>query len=692
MRTPDDELTRAELTTADLIGHRSVEINMDTGLSGGSADATQLEGKTRLTSASDAEIDLAARTRLTSSADEAPTEADGGTRVSAVAKPPETGDEALDRIGKTLGSYLVKRIIGRGGMGCVYEAEHTKLGRPVALKVLNSDYAKRRDAVARFFQEARAVNQIRHSNIVDVTDLVELDDGTTFIIMELLEGANITQHMNRGRMGTTRALGVLIQICDALGAAHAHKIIHRDLKPDNIVVKFNDDGPATVKLCDFGVAKLLNPDTHQEGLTAAGCVVGTPAFMSPEQAAGLKLDHRSDIYSLGAIMYELFCEQPLFRGRSFGEYIRLHLEKAPLHPSKTKGADQISGELADIILRCLQKSPDRRYQNAADLRKDLVGLLSAEEAELLTIDSGLLHTDEDEETLLAPTNRRGSVFPVDVEDDDEKTLMTPARGFHTPSVGMETAMVFGDVPSRQPRSRRSAGLWVGGIIALAAVAGVALAISEKGATTDTAASVTESSPDTTEIPSPAAEVKPLATPEEKMPVVAVVKVTSTPTAKLFQANEDTPRCKTPCELEVTTVAARTKAGTMAFGVFRLVAEGHELEPFNIDLTNPPPAIHRILKPIAPIDAGVGSTVAAADPKDPKSADEPPAGADKTATVTKTTSKKKSPKRPSGKKTAKSKPSGKKNSGKDKASSTAKPKCKKAPGGKEALYNPFGKCK
>ncbi|HEV7555971.1 MAG TPA: serine/threonine-protein kinase, partial [Kofleriaceae bacterium] len=250
-------------------------------------------------------------------------------------RPAPRSDDPEAYIGETLGVYRVAQLLGKGGMGYVYRAEHVKLGREVALKLLRADYSRRRDSVARFFQEARTVNRVRHRNIVDVTDFVELDDGTTFIIMELLTGTSLGRWARTG-IDLPRALAVLVQICDGLGAAHAVGVVHRDLKPDNVVVVPTSDGAELVKLLDFGVAKLLNRDDEDIGFqTAAGSVIGTPAYMSPEQAGGMSLDHRSDIYSLGAIMYELFCGQPMFRGRSFGEYVRKHLTEQPVPPRQT---------------------------------------------------------------------------------------------------------------------------------------------------------------------------------------------------------------------------------------------------------------------------------------------------------------------------------------------------------------------
>jgi serine/threonine-protein kinase len=286
-------------------------------------------------------------------------------------------DDSFEYLGAVLGSYRIAELLGKGGMGYVFRAEHVKLGREVALKLLRSDYASRRDAVARFFQEARTVNRVRHRNIVDVTDFVELDDGTTFIIMELLTGQSLGAWAKTG-IDLPRALAVLVQICDGLGAAHQVGVVHRDLKPDNVIIVPTADGAELVKLLDFGVAKLVHREDVDIGFeTQAGSVIGTPAYMSPEQAGGMTVDGRSDIYSLGAIMYELFCGQPMFRGRSFGEYVRKHLTEHPAPPRATPGGAGIDLELEAVILRCLDKDPDQRFADIHELRDALLARLGS---------------------------------------------------------------------------------------------------------------------------------------------------------------------------------------------------------------------------------------------------------------------------------------------------------------------------
>jgi serine/threonine protein kinase len=288
---------------------------------------------------------------------------------------PRTPRALNDRnIGRELGSYRIVSLLGAGGMGQVYKAEHTKIGREVALKLLRPEYAAKRDAVHRFFQEARAVNAIGHENIVDITDYVELDSGETFFIMELLQGQDLADILRGAAtpMPLHRAMQIALQVCEALVAAHATGIIHRDLKPDNIFIVEAGSRHDYVKLLDFGVAKLqggLSGTSSYE--TAAGSVIGTPAYMSPEQASGIPVDARSDIYSLGAILYEMFTGHPVFRAKSFGEFVVKHMNDQPVAPRDLADAPRIPIALEQVILRCLEKDPNKRYQSVEELREDL---------------------------------------------------------------------------------------------------------------------------------------------------------------------------------------------------------------------------------------------------------------------------------------------------------------------------------
>ncbi|MEZ4367866.1 MAG: serine/threonine-protein kinase [Kofleriaceae bacterium] len=281
-----------------------------------------------------------------------------------------------ERVGELVGSYRLLEVIGEGGMGYVYRAEHVRLGREVAIKFLRRDYAQRRDAIARFFQEARTVARIRHRNIVDIVDFVEQDDGVAYIVMELLTGVGLTEWARPG-VPLARALDVIAQICEGLGAAHAVGVVHRDLKPDNILVVADGDGGEVVKLLDFGVAKMVSGSAEPVALqTAIGAVIGTPGYMSPEQAGGAPVDGRADLYALGAILYELFCGEPMFRGQAFGDFVRKHLTEQPVPPRATVRGAGLDPRIEALILRCVEKDPDARFPSALAMR-DAVRAIAA---------------------------------------------------------------------------------------------------------------------------------------------------------------------------------------------------------------------------------------------------------------------------------------------------------------------------
>lgn len=320
----------------------------------------------------------------------APTRVDrpGGTpraespTLTSRERAPDDDTPATDELlGEVLGNYKLLARIGAGGMGRVYLAEHVKLGRRVAIKLLRPEHAVKRRAVARFFQEAKVVNRIRHRNIVDITDFVELADGTTFIVMELLEGQSLRQYNNSfGPLEQTTMLQIMIHVCSALEAAHAVGVVHRDLKPGNVYVCDDRSSGEWVKLLDFGVAKLIEGADELSGdmaiTTGEGAVLGTPAYMSPEQAKGDELDERSDVYALGAIMYELVCGEPVVRAKSFGEYVRKHLEQPVTPPRDTRGGASIDPALETIILRCLAKRREARPQTVREVRVALQQLVS----------------------------------------------------------------------------------------------------------------------------------------------------------------------------------------------------------------------------------------------------------------------------------------------------------------------------
>ncbi len=388
----------------------------------------------------------------------APISLDGSLNEAMISGSYPRARDANSRVGAVLDSYRLVELIGSGGMGEVYRAEHIRLGREVALKLLRPEYALRPESVARFFQEARAVQRNRHRNIVDVTDLDTLEDGTPFIIMELVDGRSLREWIVEHYQDTERVLHVFTQICDGLGAAHEVDIIHRDLKPDNVMVAIDHDGTDVAKLLDFGIAKLLNHEDEDYGWkTTEGFVMGTPAYMAPEQAGGLPIDARTDIYALGAIMYEMFTGQPVFSGKSAGEFVRKHLNEDPTPPSQTEGGADLDPRIEAIIMRCLEKEPEDRYVSSTALRRDLERVLAGE-------------TLGDEAATLPMRTGRASAAALSGTHSQPVSSRYASRSAHTPAKN-ETSMVFGDLPSTRVTGKKI--LW--SVVPLAVAASAAAA-------------------------------------------------------------------------------------------------------------------------------------------------------------------------------------------------------------------------
>ena len=254
-------------------------------------------------------------------------------------------------IGQTLSHYRIVEKLGGGGMGVVYKAEDTRLRRPVALKFVSEELSRDPEALSRFAREAQTASALNHTNICTIHDIGE-QDGRSFIVMEYLEGMTLKDRLAAGSMTLHTVLDVGIQIADALDAAHAAGIIHRDIKPANILIASRD----RVKVLDFGLAKMRTPATPQTDLitvagTRQGIVMGTAAYMAPEQARGEAVDHRADLWSFGLVLYEMV------KGTRPSQAVRLRVEASP--------------ELERIISKCLETERELRYQHAADLRTDL---------------------------------------------------------------------------------------------------------------------------------------------------------------------------------------------------------------------------------------------------------------------------------------------------------------------------------
>ena len=265
-------------------------------------------------------------------------------------------------IGETLSHYRIVERLGSGGMGVVYKAEDSRLHRPVALKFVSGDLASDAEALSRFQREARSASALNHPHICTIYDIGE-QNGRSFIAMEYLEGATLQERLAAGPLGLERVLRLGIQIADALDAAHTAGIIHRDIKPANVFIGPRD----RVKVLDFGIAKMRTPTGHHVDETTIagtrqGAVMGTAAYMAPEQARGEAVDHRADLWSVGLVLYEMA------KGTRPAPAVRLRVEESP--------------ELESVISKCLETDRDLRYQHAADLRTDLERLKGGSDSAL----------------------------------------------------------------------------------------------------------------------------------------------------------------------------------------------------------------------------------------------------------------------------------------------------------------------
>ncbi len=282
--------------------------------------------------------------------------------------------------GTLCGAYVLKKEIASGGGGTVYEAHHRILGRKAAVKVLRRQLASSPQMVARFVQEARAVNMIKHPCIVDIFEFDDLPDGRPFYVMELLEGIDLRSVLTeRGRFPPSEVLEILEPVCSALQAAHDLGIVHRDLKASNIFIG-NVGGQRVIKLLDFGIAKLLHPDASsgEGGLTVVGTRLGTSYTMAPEQIRGDAVDARTDIYALGVVLYHLVTGQYPFRAETMTEIERQHLEAPVPRPSQVA---PVPPALDAVVRRCMEKSAERRYQSVKafiEALRDVVGTKAVE--------------------------------------------------------------------------------------------------------------------------------------------------------------------------------------------------------------------------------------------------------------------------------------------------------------------------
>jgi serine/threonine-protein kinase len=298
-------------------------------------------------------------------------------------EPPPLGDLVA---GAVVGEYKIEKKIGEGGMGAVYAATHPLIGKRAAIKVISAALGTDSSAVNRFVQEARSVNQIGHPNIVDVFAFGALPDGRNYFVMEYLQGVSLAERIQRGSMSLGEAIEILDQVADALEAAHEKQIVHRDLKPDNVYLAAVRGGRTMVKLLDFGIAKLSVPDGPGTGggvaKTRTGMMMGTPGYLSPEQARGKNVDHRTDIYALGCMTFEIVCGRLPFIADNAMDIVLAHMTEPPVRASSIWA--EIPEPLDALIARMLEKDAAAR-PTLSEVRAVFSELVTSG---LVTLDNG----------------------------------------------------------------------------------------------------------------------------------------------------------------------------------------------------------------------------------------------------------------------------------------------------------------
>lgn len=275
--------------------------------------------------------------------------------AGGVSGPTESADELAP--GAKAGPWVVERELGRGGMGAVYAVVHEEIGKRAALKLMHRRLLTPPFSVERVLLEAKVVNAVAHPNIVDIFETGTLGDGRPYIVMERLEGMPLSYRVDERKLLPTEVIHILLQLTDALIAAHAASVVHRDLKLDNVFLVDNPEDPTApkVKVLDWGIAKVIDTDVRH---TIEGQLVGTPQYLSPEQAKGARVTNKSDVYSLGVMAYEMFLEQLPFEAETSAEIMAMHLRAIPPAPSELW--PDIPPELEQLLLVMLAKNPDNR--------------------------------------------------------------------------------------------------------------------------------------------------------------------------------------------------------------------------------------------------------------------------------------------------------------------------------------------
>lgn len=377
----------------------------------------------------------------------------------SVSRPTPTDDQLPAAVGEVIGGYRLDAVIGHGGMGCVYSGTHARLGRKAAIKVLKRAYAADTEYVSRFIDEARVVNAIRHPNIIDIFDFIETAEPLRVAcIMELLEGPTLREWLKRQPLELSQAVNLTLQLADALRKVHAINVVHRDLKPDNLVVVGPVDSDLSsvpsLKVLDFGIAKVQVAGAER---TTPGLVLGTPAYMSPEQVSGQKVSPASDVYSLGTVFYEMLASRRLFLGEPMTIFRQKLMGEIP--PVELPKGLPEAERIAALIKRCVAFEKERRV-TLSEIEAELRGILSAA--------SGT--KAERSKVSAKPTLARAETQAYDPGPTQAMPTPPPAQ---TPAQHDTVATFQGDLVTGSPPRRLT---WLAGAVAVAVLAGTALGV------------------------------------------------------------------------------------------------------------------------------------------------------------------------------------------------------------------------
>lgn len=451
------------------------------------------------------------------------------------------------------GKYTIVRLIGEGGMGAVYEGENTRIHRRVAIKVLHGHVATNTQAVTRFEREAQAAGRIGSEHIVEVLDLGSLANGDRYMVMEFLEGESLSDRIRaRGRLSMEEAFYVLRQVLEGLAAAHSAEIVHRDLKPDNVFVLKGRRGQRDfVKLLDFGISKFNKLGDSAFSMTSTGAVLGTPYYMSPEQARGKGIDQRTDLYSTGVILYECVTGAIPFQAETFNELMfKIGLEEPP--PVKSLNPD-VDEDFAAIIKKAMTRDANERFATALEFQQALdewaqnhgISAPRSRPAPPTTQPSQGVATQQPAQQAILPTTSSANTT-------------TPAI---TPGLQGDTGGVWSQTGAAQTQTKRgnSKLLIIAAAVGLVGILGVGgvIALVSKNKTAETAdtSAATPPPPTTTEakVETPTPEPKETATEEKP-------SASAEPNAKVAA---ETPKSTAPTKIQTVAKTADPKTSKTA---------------------------------------------------------------------------------------------------------------------------------